>query len=92
MKKFVLYLGLLLIMGTSMSYAQSSLPKQDIVKRHELYFGVGLLNLYVIDKHDKLTKPIPYSGGDSECFAIPVHLGIKPTEAPTDICFVRRYL
>lgn len=63
MKKFVLYLGLLLIMGASMSYAQSSLPKQDIVKRHELYFGVGLLNLYVIDKHDKLTKPIPY---DSE--------------------------
>ena len=65
MKKFVLYLGLLLIMGTSMSYAQSSLPKQDIVKRHELYFGVGLLNLYVIDKHDKLTKPIP------ECMVSP---------------------
>lgn len=48
-----------------MSYAQSSLPKQDIVKRHELYFGVGLLNLYVIDKHDKLTKPIP------ECMVSP---------------------
>lgn len=52
-------------MGASMSYAQSSLPKQDIVKRHELYFGVGLLNLYVIDKHDKLTKPIP------ECMVSP---------------------
>ena len=83
MKKFVLYLGLLLIMGASMSYAQSSLPKQDIVKRHELYFvkrhelyfGVGLLNLYVIDKHDKLTKPIPYDS-EFQCFAIPVHIGI----------------
>ena len=64
-------------MGVSITRAQSSLQRKlDIGKRHELYFGVGLLNLYVIDKHDKLTKPIPYSGGDSECFAIPVHIGI----------------
>lgn len=75
-KVVMMFVGLWLL-GTLMSHAQTSLSsKQDIGKRHELYFGVGLLNLYVIDKHDKLTKPIPYSGGDSECFAIPVHLGI----------------
>lgn len=77
MRKIVFLLGILLVMGVSMTRAQSSLQRKlDIGKRHELYFGVGLLNLYVIDKHDKLTKPIPYSGGDSECFAIPVHIGI----------------
>lgn len=77
MRKIVFLLGILLVMGVFMTRAQSSLQRKlDIGKRHELYFGVGLLNLYVIDKHDKLTKPIPYSGGDSECFAIPVHIGI----------------
>lgn len=77
MRKIVFLLGILLVMGVSMTRAQSSLQRKlDIGKRHELYFGVGLLNLYVIDKHDKLTKPIPYNSGDSECFAIPVHLGI----------------
>ena len=55
MRKIVFLLGILLVMGVSMSHAQTSLSsKQDIGKRHELYFGVGLLNLYVIDKHDKL--------------------------------------
>lgn len=59
-----------------MTRAQSSLQRKlDIGKRHELYFGVGLLNLYVIDKHDKLTKPIPYDS-EFQCFAIPVHIGI----------------
>ena len=61
-KVVMMFVGLWLL-GTLMSHAQTSLSsKQDIGKRHELYFGVGLLNLYVIDKHDKLTKPIPYSG------------------------------
>lgn len=76
MRKIVFLLGILLVMGVSMSHAQTSLSsKQDIGKRHELYFGVGLLNLYVIDKHDKLTKPIPYDS-EFQCFAIPVHIGI----------------
>lgn len=58
-KVVMMFVGLWLL-GTLMSHAQTSLSsKQDIGKRHELYFGVGLLNLYVIDKHDKLTKPIP---------------------------------
>lgn len=77
MRKIVLLLGILLVMGVSMTRAQSSLQRKlDIGKRHELYFGVGLLNLYVIDKHDKLTKPIQYNTEDGECFSIPVHLGI----------------
>lgn len=76
MRKIVLLLGILLVMGVSMTRAQSSLQRKlDIGKRHELYFGVGLLNLYVIDKHDKLTKPIPYDS-EFQCFAIPVHIGI----------------
>ncbi len=66
MRKIVLLLGILLVMGVSMTRAQSSLQRKlNIGKRHELYFGVGLLNLYVIDKHDKLTKPIP------ECMVSP---------------------
>lgn len=76
MRKIVFLLGILLVMGVSMTRAQSSLQRKlDIGKRHELYFGVGLLNLYVIDKHDKLTKPIPYDS-EFQCFAIPVHIGI----------------
>lgn len=64
-KVVMMFVGLWLL-GTLMSHAQTSLSsKQDIGKRHELYFGVGLLNLYVIDKHDKLTKPIP------ECMVSP---------------------
>ena len=75
-KVVMMFVGLWLL-GTLMSHAQTSLSsKQDIGKRHELYFGVGLLNLYVIDKHDKLTKPIQYNTEDGECFSIPVHLGI----------------
>ncbi len=74
-KVVMMFVGLWLL-GTLMSHAQNSLSsKQDIGKRHELYFGVGLLNLYVIDKHDKLTKPISYKG-EAECFAIPVHIGM----------------
>ena len=66
MRKIVLLLGILLVMGVSMTRAQSSLQRKLYIgKLHELYFGVGLLNLYVIDKHDKLTKPIP------ECMVSP---------------------
>ena len=66
MRKIVFLLGILLVMGVSMTRAQSLLQRKlDIGKRHELYFGVGLLILYVIDKHDKLTKPIP------ECMVSP---------------------
>ena len=55
-KVVMMFVGLWLL-GTLMSHAQTSLSsKQDIGKRHELYFGVGLLNLYVIDKHDKTDK------------------------------------
>lgn len=76
MKKLILFLGMLLTMGALVSHAQTSLSsKQDIGKRHELYFGVGLFNFYVIDKHGKLTSPIPYNS-ETECFSVPVHLGI----------------
>lgn len=41
MRKIVFLLGILLVMGVSMTRAQSSLQRKlDIGKRHELYFIV----------------------------------------------------
>ena len=47
--------------------------QNNIGKRHEFYFGVGMLNLLLQDHYDEKTKDIPYNA-ESECFAIPVNL------------------
>lgn len=35
------------------SYAQNIAALKDIGLRHELYFGAGLLDVYLMDKYDK---------------------------------------
>lgn len=52
-----------------------SQAQEDMGKRHELYFGIGMLNALQDDHYDKITKDIPYNA-ESDCFGISVNLSL----------------
>lgn len=61
------------IMALLLLTSLCSQAQEKLTKRHELYFGVGMLNTQFNDHYDKQTKDIPYDS-DSECFDIPLNL------------------
>lgn len=52
-----------------------SQAQEEMNKRHELYFGLGLLNSFIDHHNDKLTEPITYDS-DDECFSVPVNFDL----------------
>ena len=49
--------------------------QEKMNKRHELYFGLGMLNSFISHYSDKLTDPIKYAS-DDDCFAVPINFDL----------------
>lgn len=64
-----------IIMALLSIFSLNGLAQEKMNKRHELYFGLGMLNSFISHYSDKMTEPIKYNS-DGECFGIPINFDL----------------